>query len=118
MRLKGEKRGAAGGAAAFLRRGMREDGGGKRRRRSEGGDGAGRRRRGGAKPPAQGMCFKGLKRKSRAKARQVKEYACMLAVKGYKGYKGYKKDTERDMIYVPYPRGYQRLRRPMGRQEP
>ena len=113
MRLKGEKRWAAGGAAAFLRRGMREDGGGKRRRRSEGGDGAGRRRRG-AKPPAQGMCFKELKRKSRAKARQVKEYACMLAVKGYKGYK---KDTERDMM-SPYPRGYQRLRRPMGRQEP
>ena len=109
MRLKGEKREAAGGAAAFLRRGMREDGGGKRRRRSEGGDGAGRRRPG-AKPPAQGMCFKELKRKSRAKARQVKEYAC-------KGYKGYKKDTERDMM-SPYPRGYQRLRRPMGRQEP
>ena len=60
-----------------MRRGMREDGGGKRRRRSEGGDGAGRRRPG-AKPPAQGMCFKELKRKSRAKARQVKEYACML----------------------------------------
>ena len=27
------------------------------------------------------------------------------------------KDTERDMM-SPYPRGYQRLRRPMGRQEP
>ena len=95
-----------------MRRGMREDGGGKRRRRSEGGDGAGRRRQG-RSPRRKGRC---CKRKSRVKP-GVKEYACMLAVKGYKGYKGYKKDTERDMM-SPYPRGYQRLRRPMGRQEP
>ena len=90
---------------------MREDGGAC----AEGGPKAGRRRQAPPGGEAPGARVDAAKEKAGQKP-GVKEYACMLAA-GYKRYR-YKRDTERNMICVPYPRGYQRLRRPMGRQEP